>query len=89
MQRRIEVVQHVPIIQLAHINEAAVSNSIIMTPEQFHVFRLCFFRYYRACLEGKDSYDNMFDYMRALNDLLAGRKLSSGELFLLWLGGER
>ena len=27
-------------------------------------------------------------YMEALNGLLAGRKLSSGELLLLWLGGE-
>ena len=41
----------------------------------------------RACLEGKDNYDNMKAYMEALNLVLAGRQLSSGESYLLWLGG--
>ena len=41
-----------------------------------------------ACLEGKDSYENMHDYMQLINGLLEGRQLSTGAMFILWLGGK-
>ena len=43
---------------------------------------------HRACLEGKDSYENMKDYMEFLNASLAARVTTSGCKYELWGGGE-
>ena len=83
----VEIVQLITQLQLADINESSVSINISYHLLTF-TFTIQFCLSPSACLEGKDSYENMFDYMRSLNELLGGRKLSSGELFALWLGGE-
>ena len=43
---------------------------------------------YSACLEGKDSYDNMKAFMDMLNDKVASRVTSKGHKYMLWVGGK-